>query len=333
MLMIPATFMPAAGLAVLAIWLLMRFPEPIRMPWLIAFLASLALQLTLLGTRHGYGVDSILNIQHLTGVLIAPLAWLAFKNPPLSRRIAVHIIPVIVIALVLYLAIDFADLTLALITFGYAVALSVARSKGDDLLSWAPLRINRILKTALWTTVVLLVFSGITDLTIAADFLATGGTHIASIIAAASIAGIALLAAGMFFLIVHGRHRQPAQNAAGDKALVERLSAELERDDLFRDPDLTLRRLARRLGVPSRQISEAVNRNCGVNMSQFVNNHRISAACQALAAGDMSITAAMFDAGFLTKSNFNREFRRVTGKTPTKWRAENRNKSESTGGS
>lgn len=30
----------------------------------------------------------------------------------------------------------------------------------------------------------------------------------------------------------------------------------------------------------------------------------------------------MFEVGFLTKSNFNREFLRVTGKSPSAWRAE-----------
>jgi AraC-like DNA-binding protein len=32
----------------------------------------------------------------------------------------------------------------------------------------------------------------------------------------------------------------------------------------------------------------------------------------------------MLEAGFVTKSNFNREFRRVTGLTPTKWQARGR---------
>ncbi len=35
-----------------------------------------------------------------------------------------------------------------------------------------------------------------------------------------------------------------------------------------------------------------------------------------------SIMQIMFEVGFLTKSNFNREFLRVTGKSPSAWRAE-----------
>jgi AraC-like DNA-binding protein len=33
-----------------------------------------------------------------------------------------------------------------------------------------------------------------------------------------------------------------------------------------------------------------------------------------------SVTTAMLDSGFNTKSNFNREFLRVTGASPSKWR-------------
>jgi AraC-like DNA-binding protein len=33
------------------------------------------------------------------------------------------------------------------------------------------------------------------------------------------------------------------------------------------------------------------------------------------------VTTIMLDAGFQTKSNFNREFRRVTGTSPSLWRA------------
>ncbi|MBB5533605.1 AraC-like DNA-binding protein [Rhizobium giardinii] len=36
------------------------------------------------------------------------------------------------------------------------------------------------------------------------------------------------------------------------------------------------------------------------------------------------MTEIMFEAGFSTKSNFNREFRRVTGVSPSHYRAEAR---------
>ena len=102
------------------------------------------------------------------------------------------------------------------------------------------------------------------------------------------------------------------------------MTAELDRDRIFRDPDLTLGRLAKRLVVPARQISQAVNRSTVLKGSHCVNNRRIEEVCHTLAMSEVSVTGAMLDAGFLTKSNFNREFRRVTGKTPSAWRKANR---------
>ena len=89
---------------------------------------------------------------------------------------------------------------------------------------------------------------------------------------------------------------------------------------LWADPALNLARLARRLGMPARAVSEAVNRVHGISVSHYVNNHRIGQACRLLDDTDMPITRILFEAGFITKSNFNREFLRVTGKSPSDWR-------------
>ena len=152
--MIPLLFLPAIALMALAIWLAVRYPEPLRAHWLIAFLCSLALQFMLLGARYGYSLDHILAIQHLTGVLIPPLAYLAFKNPPFSARVAVHILPLVIMWLVAHFATYLVDTVLALITFGYAAALPATGLNGNASLSWAPLRHGQLLQVGLWATVV-----------------------------------------------------------------------------------------------------------------------------------------------------------------------------------
>ena len=101
---------------------------------------------------------------------------------------------------------------------------------------------------------------------------------------------------------------------------MDRLDALMTAAEPHRDPDLTLARLARRLGVPAKQLSTAVNRGTGENVSRYVNAARVRAAQDALRAGE-GVTEAMLAAGFATKSNFNREFRRVAGSTPSEWRS------------
>ena len=97
-----------------------------------------------------------------------------------------------------------------------------------------------------------------------------------------------------------------------------RLDALLASETLYLEPALTLSRLARRLKMPAKPLSSAVNRATGDNVSRYINRYRIMHACDRLKAGD-NVTAAMLASGFNTKSNFNREFARVTDKSPTAW--------------
>ncbi|MEY9722861.1 AraC-like DNA-binding protein [Sinorhizobium fredii] len=112
--------------------------------------------------------------------------------------------------------------------------------------------------------------------------------------------------------------------AAKDSEVLDRIDHLLAEQRLSRDENLTLSRLARRAGVPARLISGAVNRLARKNVSQYINDFRIAEACRLLRGTDMPVTAAMLESGFQTKSNFNREFRRVTSLSPASWRERNR---------
>ncbi len=101
---------------------------------------------------------------------------------------------------------------------------------------------------------------------------------------------------------------------------MDRLNALMDEETLFLDADLTLDRLSRRLRVPVKQLSAAINRTTGDNVSRYVNAFRIRCACQHLQAGD-TVTNAMLSSGFNTKSNFNREFLRLKGCSPSTWLA------------
>ncbi|WP_245413393.1 helix-turn-helix domain-containing protein [Mangrovicella endophytica] len=92
-----------------------------------------------------------------------------------------------------------------------------------------------------------------------------------------------------------------------------------ERGDIP-DVDLNLDRIARRLRRPARDVSGAINRTRGMSVSQYVNGYRVERACRLLLDTADPITRIMLDAGFGTKSNFNREFQRVTGMTPSAYR-------------
>jgi AraC-like DNA-binding protein len=111
-----------------------------------------------------------------------------------------------------------------------------------------------------------------------------------------------------------------APDPTGDKDVTDAIDRLLRVRQLFRDPNLTLERIARRAGIPARQISGAINRVHGRNVSQFVNEYRVAEAARRLVETEDSITTVMLESGFQTKSNFNREFLRVTGMSPSAYR-------------
>jgi len=55
-------------------------------------------------------------------------------------------------------------------------------------------------------------------------------------------------------------------------------------------------------------------------VSRYVNNARIAASQKAMLEGE-TVTSAMLSSGFNTKSNFNREFLRIAGSSPSRWLA------------
>lgn len=66
-----------------------------------------------------------------------------------------------------------------------------------------------------------------------------------------------------------------------------------------------------------------------MNVPKYVNTFRIRDACRILEETDMPVTEVIFAVGFTTKSNFNREFQRVTGLNPSEWRSRACSASES----
>ena len=53
---------------------------------------------------------------------------------------------------------------------------------------------------------------------------------------------------------------------------------------------------------------------------EFLNEFRVAHACSLLSADDLSIAAVSYESGFNNLSHFNKQFREVTGVTPTQYR-------------
>ena len=292
----------------------------------VALIAACAVQGAIIAMVQHYGIQALRAVQPVTAALIPPLAWTAFAATA-RRSLGFQdlwglAVPAFVGFCVL-VAPQVVDPALLLIFVGYGTAIFWVLRQGADALPLLALGSGNV-PVRLWQGVALaLVVSGLSDgLIVLAQVM--GHPEWQPWIITLASSGTLLLVG----LLAQGSPAAPAETGPAltpeptpeDAEIVARLSDLMQQDRLFLDPDLTLARLSRRLRVPLKPLSAAVNRATGQNVSRYINAFRIQTACDLLDQGQ-SVTEAMFASGFNTKSNFNREFRRITGKAPSDWRS------------
>ena len=107
------------------------------------------------------------------------------------------------------------------------------------------------------------------------------------------------------------------------RALAAGYAERTRQEGWWREPDLTLPRLARRLGTNSGRLSRAINLGLDVNFSSFINGLRADAVAEALQAGVTSdLLDLAFEMGFASKASFNRAFRERYATAPSRYRRE-----------
>lgn len=332
---VPLPFVVALLLAILLVAMARREDTtPASRPFL-TLITVCAVQSVLAGLRWGYGVDGVRFATPVLAATIPPLVHACFTALSQDRSHRGwfsawrHGLPAGLVAALTIWRPALIDPVLIILYLGYAAALLRLARSGPDALCLARLDGAVPAHRALRLAAAALIASALVDTIILLDFEWTQGTHAAAVIGIANLLG--LIALGLCAAIA-GRTRAPADppepvdtaprpDTEADGEIVARIDALMRTQRLFRNPNLSLDRLARKAGLPARRISTAINRVTGKNVSQYVNDHRVREACRLLAETDQPVTAIMFEAGFQTKSNFNREFRRITGTTPVAWRA------------
>lgn len=90
----------------------------------------------------------------------------------------------------------------------------------------------------------------------------------------------------------------------------------------WRDPALSLEKLARQLGTNTAYLSRAFNEGLGLSFNEAINRLRVEAVRRELAdpANTRELLDIAFAAGFSSKSSFNRVFKALTGETPSRIR-------------
>lgn len=120
-------------------------------------------------------------------------------------------------------------------------------------------------------------------------------------------------------------HRPPDRSATApdpaDIALCEAAMALLGDPAVLGDEALTLTRLARKLGVPARPLSNAINRVHGKSFSDVVNDCRVELSAALMRQdADRGLLEIMYAVGYGSKSNFYKQFTRRMGEAPAAYR-------------
>ncbi len=321
MLTLPVPAFAALVLAFLGLraWLAGETPRP-----LLVVIGACALQAAVVAGNQHYGLPGLQAVQPVTALCLPPLAWAAFvatvRRPLAAGDLWHATVPAFGAFCRAFAPWSVLDqwIVVVFLAYGGAILWSL-RGIGD--LAHARLGAGeRPLRLWRWIGVALIV-SALSDVVIPV-MLAMGHSDWVRWLVTAFSSALLLALGGLGLSpslagVAEPDEAQPGATE-GDAALVTAMETLMAEKRLWLDPDLTLARIARRMAVPAKALSGAINRVKGENVSRVVNGWRIAEACAQLRTGT-SVTSAMLSSGFSTKSNFNREFLRVMGMAPRDW--------------
>ncbi len=333
----PTFPLPLFGAVLLAVFAALAWRREQLPPLTIALLLACAAQSLIIALTQHYDVQAVRPLQVIGAALLPALVWAAFReggDESGRGQLLMQLLPAPLLAILAMLfAPQLLDVAIPAWFLIQGLRLWVATGS-EKTLPQARLG-SGDLPALLWRSVAIsLMLSALMDVLIVTDAIATNGAWRGWITTFG--ASLNLIVLGALFLgrdvgdpppletaVAGSDAPQPPEVADDDaterKVLMARLDELMRQRQAWTDPDLTLGRLARRLGVPAKRLSATINSEHGENVSRYINRYRIEHACELLRE-DPSITAAMLGSGFSTKSNFNREFLRVTGGTPSEWR-------------
>jgi AraC-like DNA-binding protein len=84
--------------------------------------------------------------------------------------------------------------------------------------------------------------------------------------------------------------------------------------------ELPLSRVAKSVNISPNYLSEKFKQVTGINFINYLTRIRVEQACRLLRDSDERVSEIAFAVGFQSLSQFNRAFKKLTGKSPTAYR-------------
>lgn len=103
--------------------------------------------------------------------------------------------------------------------------------------------------------------------------------------------------------------------------LFRQVSDEILTKKLFKDPELTLPKLASLTSIHTHKLSHLINQQSGKGFPEYINSLRLTEAKHLLRTSDMKVAAVAFECGFNSLSSFYTHFKKSDGMTPSEFRS------------
>lgn len=118
------------------------------------------------------------------------------------------------------------------------------------------------------------------------------------------------------------RYAKSGLSASQSDALFDQLNQLMDKEEVYKNPELSMGELAEMLSVHPNYLSQVINEKTGKNFYQFISHLRVEAFLQLATMPQKqhySLLALAFECGFNSKSTFNKYFKMVTGETPSEY--------------
>lgn len=100
-------------------------------------------------------------------------------------------------------------------------------------------------------------------------------------------------------------------------SFVSKLERLMNSEELYKNPNLKLSDLAAKMNMSAHQLSQLLNDNLGKSFSTYINEYRISEACEKIENGSfLKIEEIGYEVGFNSKSTFFSTFKKIKNTTP-----------------
>jgi AraC-like DNA-binding protein len=306
----PSLPIPMISALVLSFFLIRLWVVDRRHGPLVVLLAMCAAQGLIISLAQHYGLSLARMVQPVTASFIPPMAWVAFQSTAVRRlswREVPHWAGPLVVAAAVVVRPQMLDAIIPFLFLSYGGAIIWQCRKGADALPRMRMEAGDM-PGLIWQIIGwALVCSALSDgLIVLVQMLGLAHLQpwIISVSASTTLIVIGALTLSGALENSGGEPEDtpraaPREADAVDAQIMEQLETMMVQSQPYLNPDLTMSQLSRRLRIPVKQLSGAINRVTGENASRYINAARIIAAQRALLDGE-TVTSAMLGAGFNT---------------------------------